>query len=144
MSQFAVLTHWSINGKVKCVITPRRNQHRTTPDEHWPHLKDENFMSVRISSLTRSHAFSKFSIILILLACSARVLAGCSADQSAGWEIFSLCEANFDGGGNYVNSSCHMGDPPGPGQTSMNMCLPAPSVGGCSGSACTWDGPLND
>jgi len=30
-------------------------------------------MSARVSSLTGSHAIGKFSIILILLACSARV-----------------------------------------------------------------------
>jgi hypothetical protein len=99
-------------------------------------------MSARVSSLTGSHALGKFSIILILLACSARVLAGCRADQAGGWEIYSICEANFDGNGNYVNSTCNMGPPPEASQTSMNMCMAAPSVGGCSGSACTWDGPL--
>jgi len=101
-------------------------------------------MSARVSSLTGSHALGKFSIILILLACSVRVLAGCSADQAAGWEIFSICEANFDGNGNYVNSTCNTGPPPEASQTSMNMCMSAASVGGCSGSACTWDKPLNN
>jgi len=47
-----------------------------------------------------------------------------------------------DGNGNYVNSTCNTGPPPEASQTSMNMCMAAPSVGGCSGSACTWDGPL--
>src|SRR5919205_3267668 len=99
-------------------------------------------MSARVSSLTGNHALAKLSIILILLTCSARVLAGCSGDQAAGWEIFSICEANFDGNGNYVNSTCNMGPPPEASQTSMNMCMAAPSAGGCSGSACTWDKPL--
>lgn len=93
------------------------------------------------SSLTRNIPI-KLSIILVLLTCSVRVLAGCNASQAGGWEIFSICEANFDNNGNYVNSSCNIGPPPEPSQTSMNMCLPDPSVGGCSGSACTWDGSL--
>jgi hypothetical protein len=99
---------------------------------------------VYILNLSRngSHALIKISIILILLACSVRVLAGCRADQSGGWEIFSICEANFDEHGNYVNSTCNMGPPPSASQTSMNMCKSAPE--GCSGSACSWDGPLNE
>ena len=96
------------------------------------------------SSRSGCHALIKISIIIILLTCSVRVLAGCRADQSGGWEIFSICEPNFDEEGNYVNSTCNIGPPPSPGQTSMNMCKPAPEVGGCSGSACTWDGPLNE
>ena len=86
----------------------------------------------------------KLFTVVVLLTCSIRVLAGCQDAQAGGWEIFSICEANFDSGGNYVNSSCNLGPPPGAGQSSMNMCMAAPSVGGCSGSACTWDGPLND
>lgn len=100
--------------------------------------------TLSVSSLNRRSLLIKLSIIAILLTCSVRALAGCNADQLAGWQIFSICQANFDGHGQYVNSSCSMGDPPSGGQTSMNMCMPAASVGGCSGSACTWDGPLND
>src|SRR6185503_3775664 len=95
---------------------------------------------LNLSSRNGSHALIKISIILILLTCSVKVLAGCKADQSGGWEIFSICEANFDEQGNYINSTCNMGPPPSSTQTSINMCKSAPEVGGCSGSACTWDG----
>lgn len=109
-------------------------------------LKGKLTMSniLSFSSLSRSSVLIKLSVIAILLTCSVRALAGCSTDQQAGWEIFSICQANFDGHGQYVNSTCTIGDPPSGSQTSMNMCMPAASVGGCSGSACTWDAPLND
>ena len=97
---------------------------------------------VSLSSLARHPVLLKLSIIAILLTCSVRVLAGCHADAAAGWEIFSICEANFDSQGNYVNSTCNLGPPPEPGQSSVNMCMAAPSVGGCSGSACSY-APLN-
>ncbi len=95
------------------------------------------------SSRTRYQILIKGSIILVLLMCSLRVFAGCQQDAAAGWEIFSICEANFDSQGNYVNSTCKLGPPPEFNQTSVNMCMAAPGVGGCSGSACTY-GPLAD
>jgi hypothetical protein len=85
----------------------------------------------------------KVSILVLLLSCSVRVLAaGCRAAQSEGFEIFTICEANFDSQGQYVSSTCNMGPPPGESQTSMNMCMEQGP--GCIGSACTWDGPLSD
>lgn len=87
---------------------------------------------------SRSHALIKLLIIVILLTCSVRVLAGCQGSESEGWEIFSICEATFDSHGNYVNSRCNLGPAPEPGQTSVNMCKAAPEVGGCSGSACSY------
>lgn len=86
----------------------------------------------------RSHALIKLLIVGILLTCSVRVLASCQGSASEGWEVFSICEANFDSQGNYVNSSCNLGPPPEPSQSSVNMCKPAPDVGGCSGSACSY------
>ena len=97
-----------------------------------------------LSSRTGSHGLIKLSIILILLTCSVKVLAGCSQAQAQGWEIFTICQAHFDGNGNYVGSFCDMGPPPSEGQTSIPMCRPAPEVGGCSGSACTYDRPLGN
>jgi len=87
---------------------------------------------------SRNHALIKLLIIVVLLTCSVRVLANCQGSDSAGWEVFSICEANFDSEGNYVNSSCKLGPPPESSQTSVNMCKPAPDVGGCSGSACSY------
>ena len=96
-------------------------------------------MSQAFTSLTQSRLLIKLSIIVILLTCSVRVLASCQSSAAGGWEIFSICEANFDSQGNYVNSSCNLGPPPEPSQSSVNMCMAAPSVGGCSGSACSYD-----
>jgi hypothetical protein len=95
------------------------------------------------SSRVRNQLVIKVSIIIVLLTCSLRVFAGCQQDAAAGWEVFSICEANFDSNGNYVNSTCNLGPPPEPSQSSINMCMAAPGVGGCSGSACTY-GPLAD
>ena len=94
--------------------------------------------NLTFSGRSRNHVLIKLSVIVILLACSVRVLANCQGSESAGWEIFSICEANFDSQGTYVNSSCKLGPPPEMSQTSVNMCKPAPDVGGCSGSACSY------
>jgi hypothetical protein len=84
----------------------------------------------------------KILIVLVLLGSSIQVLAGCRDAQAEGFSIFTICEANFNGQGQYVNSTCNMGPPPEASQTSMNMCMAQGA--GCIGSACTWDGPLND
>jgi hypothetical protein len=81
----------------------------------------------------------KLSVLLVLLTCSVQVFASCQSLEAGGWEVFSICGANFDSQGNYVDSTCRLGDPPEPGQTSFNACLGAPAVGGCSGTACAWD-----
>lgn len=94
--------------------------------------------SVTLFRSSRSQILIKVSIIAVLLTCSVQVFASCQSSESAGWEIFSICEANFDSKGNYVNSSCKLGPPPEMNQSSVNMCKPAPDVGGCSGSACSY------
>jgi len=100
--------------------------------------------NLSLSSSTGTHVLIKFSIILILLTCSVKVWASCSQAHAQGWEIFSICEASFDGDGNYVGSYCNMGPPPSESQTSIPMCKQAPEVRGCSGSACTYDRPLTN
>jgi hypothetical protein len=95
---------------------------------------------LNLSSLTRTSLLIKVGLVAILLTCSLKVLAGCRADKAAGWEMFAICAANFDNNGNYVNSSCHDAPPAG-GESSLNTCMEN-GAGGCSGSACTWDGPL--
>jgi hypothetical protein len=97
-----------------------------------------------LSSRGRTHLLIKVGVLVVLLTYSVKVLAGCRADKAAGWEMFSICAANFDSNGEYVNSTCHDAGPPTGTETTLNMCLGAPAVGGCSGSTCTWDGPLYD
>ena len=99
-------------------------------------------LSLNLSSRNRRQVLIKLSITLLLLTCSVKVLAGCSQDQAGGWELFSICQANFDSNGNYIGSDCDMSPPPEPSQISIPMCKPAPGVGGCSGSACTYDRPM--
>jgi hypothetical protein len=98
----------------------------------WRHLS--------LFSRSRPSLIIKVGVVGMLLTCSVKVLPGCRADKQAGWEIFAICAANFDNNGNYVNSSCHDAPPAG-GESSLNTCM-EDGAGGCSGSACTWDGPL--
>src|SRR5215208_5041728 len=97
-----------------------------------------------LSLPTRTPMLIKLAVVIVLLTCSMKVLAGCRADQAGGWSIFTICAANFDGNGQYVNSTCQDAGPPSGGESVLNMCMEAKSVGGCSGSLCTWDGPLSD
>ena len=97
-----------------------------------------------LPSLNRTNVLIKVGLLVILLTCSMEILAGCRADQAGGWNVFTLCGANFDSQGNYVNSTCQDAGPPTGSETVFDMCMPAAAVGGCSGSLCVWDGPLNE
>jgi hypothetical protein len=99
---------------------------------------------LRLFSLSQTHVLIKVGVLAILLTCSVKVLAGCRADKAAGWEMFAICAANFDSTGQYVDSSCHDAGPPSGSESTLNMCMGAPAVGGCTGSLCTWDGPLSE
>lgn len=85
---------------------------------------------------------TKVSVLLLLLTSALRILGSdCSSSQAAGWDLWMICEANFDPQGQYVDSSCHLADPPSGGQTTANMCKEttfSDGTRGCSGSVCTW------
>jgi hypothetical protein len=85
----------------------------------------------------------KLSVLLMLLIFSAQVIANCQSDQAQGWNIWTICAANFDAQGEYTGSTCQNTEPPNIGQNSANMCMAVTlSDGrqGCTGSSCefTW------
>lgn len=93
-----------------------------------------------MSSLSIRTVLAKLSVIAILLTASIEVIASCQNLEKSGFEIFSICGANFDGNGNYISSTCRDGDPPQYGQNTYNACQNA--VDGCTGTACTYDPPI--
>lgn len=98
---------------------------------------------LKLHSVLQKNFLIKITIVLVLLGSSIQVFAGgCRDAQGEGFSIFSICEATFNQQGEYVSSGCNLGPPPGVAQTSMNMCMEQGA--GCIGSACTWDGPLNE
>jgi hypothetical protein len=98
--------------------------------------------SPRSSSFRLRNVLAKVSIIAILLTASIQVIASCQDLKNQGFEMYSLCGANFDSQGNYINSTCRLGDPPEPGHNGATACQN--SAEGCTGTTCQWDPPLWD
>ena len=93
-----------------------------------------------MSSPSFRTVLAKLSLVAVLLTASIEVMASCQNLEKQGFEIFSICGANFDANGNYVSSTCRAGDPPQYGQNTYNACKNA--ADGCTGTACTFDPPI--
>lgn len=83
---------------------------------------------------------AKLSLVSILFTASIEVMASCQNLEKQGFETYSICGANFDSQGNYVSSTCRLGDPPEPGHNGATACQN--SAEGCTGTTCQWDPPL--
>lgn len=96
--------------------------------------------SPSITPLRLRILLAKLALVAILLTASIEVMASCQNLEKNGFEIYSLCGANFDGQGNYVSSTCRLGDPPEGGNNGATACKGVAE--GCTGTSCQWDPPL--